>query len=112
MTAPFHLDLRAPQQRHSEATKYAVAVFWTAGYSAQTIANMLGLRRSQALNLAQKTGLIDRATASDAQRRELLAELRAIRFDGGPALDGGILDKFDWRIQPLTGRMKRPGRAS
>lgn len=108
----FHLDIKAPQRRHSEGVKYVVAVLWTAGFSATTIANMVGLRRSQALNLAQKSGLIDRSTATDDQRRELLADLKSIRFDDGPALDQGRLDKFNWQILPLEGRKRRPARRS
>lgn len=55
MTASgFHLDIASRQTRHSEATKYVVAVLWTAGFSATTIANMVGLRRSQALGRSSR----------------------------------------------------------
>jgi hypothetical protein len=107
----FHLDFSAPRRRHSDAAKYIAIVFWTAGYSASTIANIMGLRRAQALALVQKAGVIERATAADDERRRLLQELKEIRFEDGAALDGGVLDRFEWQIVPLAdGRKRRPAR--
>ena len=109
--AAYQLDLRPPRRRHSDAAKYIAVVFWTAGYSASTIANMMGLRRTQALALIQKSGVIDRATANDDDRRRLLQELKEIRFEDGTAMDGGALNRFDWQIIPITdGRKRRPAR--
>lgn len=109
--AAYHLDFMPPKRRHGEATKYIAIVFWTAGYSASTIASMLGLRRAQALALVQRASFIERATATDEERRRLLQELKAIRYEDGKPLDGGVLDRFDWQIIPLTdGRKQRPAR--
>ncbi|MDO6963982.1 hypothetical protein [Rhizobium alvei] len=107
--ASYKLDLPATRRRHSDDVKYIVAVMWTAGYSAGTIGRMLGMSSKRALNLAQKQNLIDRATASDEDRQKLLNDLQAIRCEDGAPLDGGRLDKFDWKVIALEGRKVRKG---
>jgi hypothetical protein len=105
----FHLDIQPPRRRHSEAAKYIAVVFWVAGYSASTIASFLGLRRAQALALAQKSGVIDCAIATDDERRRLLKDLEGIRFEDGKPIDDGALNRFDWKIVDMTdGRKRRP----
>jgi hypothetical protein len=103
----YRLDLPTTRRRHSESTKFVIAALWTAGYSAGSIGRLLGMSTKRTLNAAQKLALIDRATATDEERQQMLNDLKAIRCEEGPPLDGGRLDQFDWKIIPLDGRKAR-----
>ena len=109
----YRLDIRPPMRRHSDPTQYTVLALWMIGFSASSIARTCGLRRSQVLGIAHRSGFEMRSTMTDQERQSALDDLREIRFDDGPPLDGGRLDGFDWKIIPIEdGRKKRPARTA
>lgn len=108
----YNLDLRAPQRRFSDREKYTVYVLWLIGFSASSIASVVGIDRKKVLNLVNRSEYAGRSLMSDAQRKEFLRELQEIRFENGVAIDGGRLDKIRWELLPIEGRKRRPGRAA
>lgn len=102
-SVPFHLDIAPPRRRHDDATEFTVLVLWLTGFSAGTIASQLGLRRGQVLGIVARSAFEKRSSMDDDKRQNELNLLRAIRTeDGGPPLDGGTLDRFDWKILPIA----------
>ena len=109
--ASYALGFAPPKRRHGEATEFTVIALWLAGFSAGNIAAQLGMRRSQILGIAHRSPFKNRSNMTDAERQHHLDEMREIRFDDGVPIDGGALDRFNWRIIPLTdGRKQRPAK--
>ena len=110
--APFSLGFAPPKRRHNESTEFTVVALWLAGFSAGSIASTLGMRRTQVLGIAHRSGFENRSEMDDEVRQFHLDELREIRVDEmGQPLDGGALASFNWKIQPISDRRKvRPAR--
>jgi hypothetical protein len=107
--APFRLDIRAPVRRHGDRDQFIVLSLWLAGFSASSIATTLGLRRNQTLGICNRSPFAKRSAMSDSERQAELDLLREVRTEEGPPIDGGVLDRFTWKIQPISdGRKRRP----
>jgi len=92
---------KAVRTRHDDRTKYVVYVLWLIGHSERTIAQVLSLRRKQVAGMIARSEYTGRSFMTEAERAEKLKELEDIRFDDGVSLDGGLLDRVQFRIQPL-----------
>ena len=112
MTAPFSLDLKAPQRRFTDREKYETYVLWLIGFAASSIASVVGIDRKKVLNMVNRSEYAGRSAMSDDQRRAFLRELQEIRFEDGVPIDGGKLDLIRWDLLPIEGRKRRPGRAA
>lgn len=110
MTDSFALDLKPAQRRFSDREKYTLYVLWLIGFSASSIASVVGIDRKKVLNAINRSEYAGRSLMSDAQRKEFLRELKEIRFENGVAIDGGKLDRIRWELLPIEGRKRRPAR--
>jgi hypothetical protein len=110
MTESFNLSLKPVQRRFSDREKYEVYVLWLIGFSASSIASVVGIDRKKVLNMVNRSDYAGRSAMSDDQRRAFLRELQEIRFEDGISIDGGKLDRIRWELLPIEGRKRRPGR--
>lgn len=98
------------RRQHDENDRYIIYVMWLVGYSQRLIAFALKMRSKQIAGIIQNSDYRDRASMSDDDRADRLAELEAIRIgECGAKLDGGVLDKIGFQIRPLAGRQTRAG---
>lgn len=96
------------RQRHPDSLVYVVLVLWLIGYAERAIAVAAGLRSKQVSGIVHNSEYRNRAGMSDEERAERLKELAAIRFDdAGRPLDGGALNRIEWRTRPLAARQAR-----
>lgn len=84
--------------------KYIVYVLWLIGHSERTIAQVLCLRSKQVAGIVGRSEYAGRSFMSDAERAEKLKELEEVRFEDGKPLDGGTLDRVEFRILPVGER--------
>jgi hypothetical protein len=111
MTEPsFKLDIAAPQRRFTDREKYTVYVLWLIGFSASSIATVVGIDRKKVLNMVNRSEYAGRSAMPDERRKTFLRELQEIRFEDGVAIDGGKLDRIRWELLPITGKKRRPAR--
>lgn len=105
--AAFKLDLPVEHRRHHRNEKFVVTALWLAGFSAGDISLACGLRRSQVLGVAHRSGFSMRSIMTDDERQEAIVEL----FDSSTAEQRAALPGFDWTIRPIEdGRQRRPAR--
>lgn len=100
--APYSLGFRAEFRKISDGDRYVIYTLWVIGYSATAIAAATRLPRKRVLNCVNHSDYANRSAMGDAERRQHLRDLQAIRYDDGAPLDGGRLDAISWNIQPLA----------
>jgi hypothetical protein len=88
------------RRRHDDAAKYTAYVLWLIGHSEGTIAKALSLRRKQIAGMIGRSEYANRSAMTDADRTEKLKELQNVRFYEGVPVDGGLLDRIEFRIIP------------
>lgn len=93
---------------HDESRRFCAFCLWLAGYNAQIIAVWLGVRRSQALGLCQRSPWGNRSAMTLEERQAALDELRQIRVGAnGRTIDQEKLNRFDWVAMPLETVQRR-----
>ena len=103
----FKLDIPAPKRRHTDPDKYVIYVLWLIGHSERSISFVMGFRLKQIAGIIGKSDYSNRSAMTDQERRNLLQELRDVRFEDGVPLDGGKLDRIAWDLLPLGKRQLR-----
>lgn len=92
----------------NSAQKYVAYCLWLKGHTMPMIAHWLGVRTKQVAGIIARSNWPDRSSMTDADRQQALDELRQIRLDkGGEPLDGGLLNRFVWIIEPLEKVQRR-----
>ncbi|PZU18955.1 MAG: hypothetical protein DI589_23010 [Shinella sp.] len=86
------------RQKHGDRERYIAYVLWLIGYPHSTIAKVLCLRKKQVGGIIDKSEYANRAALTIARRTELLKELEDVRFDDGKPLDGGLLDRVEFKV--------------
>ena len=111
MTGPgYQLDIKPAQRRFSDREKFETYVLWLIGFSASSIATVVGIDRKKVLNMVNRSEYAGRSQMTDDQRRAFLRELQDIRFEDSVPIDGGRLNKIRWELLPIEGRKRRPAR--
>lgn len=87
---------------HSSGEKYIAYALWLKGHSLPMIAHWTGKRTKQIAGIIARSAWPNRSAMTDEERQVALDELRQIRLDkSGRSIDQGVLNKFNWKIEPL-----------
>lgn len=88
--------------KHPSTIKFVAYALWLKGHSMPMIAHWLGIRTKQVAGIVARSAWPNRSSMTDAERQAALDELKQIRLDkSGTSLDGGLLNQFVWKIEPL-----------
>jgi len=99
---------RGARAGHRDATIYIVWVLWLIGFSENSIAKVLTLRKKQVAGLVGRSPYTNRSEMGDPEREAALKALLSARIDeDGRPLDGGILDRIPMKIIPLRRTQRR-----
>lgn len=86
----------------NSSQKFTAYALWLKGHNMQMIAHWLGARPKQIAGIITRSAWPNRSEMTDADRQQALDELKQIRLDkSGVPLDGGVLNNFVWKIEPL-----------
>lgn len=93
---------------HTSGMKFVAYALWLKGHSMPMIAHWLGVRTKQIAGIIARSQWPNRSRMTDAERQQALTELEQIRLDKyGEPIDGGVLNRFTWVIEPLERDQRR-----